>query len=326
MTRTLFPAPHRRHPAVYFAVLTALVVLFALVFVFPLYWMVTGALKSPAELVSHDPTLLPREVHTEAYRHAWTNLQVAHFFLNTVLYAAGGWLVQVTVDVAVAYALSKLRPVLGRVVLGMMLASLMLPAAALLVPAYLTVADVPLLHLNLLNTPWALWLPGVLTTIAGFGTTSQDSNATPAVMQVAQVPIIADPVCAAAYPRDSSAQVVNNGAFDASTMVCAGYPNGGVDTCQGDSGGPLLTPARDGVLRLVGATSFGDGCAQPGKPGVYARLAEGPIRAFIQRFVPGAFEPEPGAAAPKANKKHKRKHRHKKRRHHRRHHARTRHR
>jgi multiple sugar transport system permease protein len=44
-------------------------------------------------------------------------------------------------------------------VLGAMLASLMLPASALLVPAYLTVSDVPLLHVNLLNTPWALWLP-----------------------------------------------------------------------------------------------------------------------------------------------------------------------
>ena len=40
-----------------------------------------------------------------------------------------------------------------------MLASLMLPAAALLVPAYLTVADVPIFGWNLLNTPWALWLP-----------------------------------------------------------------------------------------------------------------------------------------------------------------------
>jgi multiple sugar transport system permease protein len=35
----------------------------------------------------------------------------------------------------------------------------MLPASALLVPAYLTVVDVPLVHLNLLDTPWALWLP-----------------------------------------------------------------------------------------------------------------------------------------------------------------------
>jgi multiple sugar transport system permease protein len=40
-----------------------------------------------------------------------------------------------------------------------MLASLMLPSAALLVPAYLTVTDVPLFGVNLLNTPWALWLP-----------------------------------------------------------------------------------------------------------------------------------------------------------------------
>jgi multiple sugar transport system permease protein len=32
-------------------------VLFALAFVFPLYWMVTGALKDPAELVRPTPTL-----------------------------------------------------------------------------------------------------------------------------------------------------------------------------------------------------------------------------------------------------------------------------
>jgi multiple sugar transport system permease protein len=35
----------------------------------------------------------------------------------------------------------------------------MLPVAALLVPAYLTVTDLPILHLNLLNSPWGLWLP-----------------------------------------------------------------------------------------------------------------------------------------------------------------------
>jgi multiple sugar transport system permease protein len=35
----------------------------------------------------------------------------------------------------------------------------MLPASALLVPTYLTVANVPILHLNLINTPWAIWLP-----------------------------------------------------------------------------------------------------------------------------------------------------------------------
>ena len=42
-----------------------------------------------------------------------------------------------------------------------MLATLMIPAMVLIVPQYLTVIDLPLLHVNLLNTPWAIWLPSV---------------------------------------------------------------------------------------------------------------------------------------------------------------------
>jgi multiple sugar transport system permease protein len=162
-TRTLVSAADLRRGrsrALYFAVLAVVTALFLLVFFFPLYWMVTGALKAPAELALPTPTPVPRALHPETYAKAWTELQVARFFLNTAFYALGGWLVQLAVDVGVAYALSKLRPVLGGLVLGLMLASLMLPAAALLVPIYLTVTDLPLLHLNLLNTPWALWLPG----------------------------------------------------------------------------------------------------------------------------------------------------------------------
>jgi multiple sugar transport system permease protein len=143
----------------YWIVLTLTTILFTLAFVFPLYWMFASALKSPAEFAQPDPTLVPQSFHPETYKQAWTRLDIAHFFLNTVYYAIGGWLVQLVVDVAAAYALSKLRPMFGNVLLGMMLASLMLPASALLVPAYLTVVDVPIVHLNLLNTPWALWLP-----------------------------------------------------------------------------------------------------------------------------------------------------------------------
>jgi len=122
---------------------------------------VTAALKDPSELVRTPPTFIPESFHPETYVKAWDQLRIAKFFGNTVFYAVGGWLVIVLADVAVAYALSKLRPMFGRFVLGAMLASLMLPATALLIPAYLTVTDVPLFHVNLLDTPWALWLPGV---------------------------------------------------------------------------------------------------------------------------------------------------------------------
>lgn len=160
MTRTLVSDVElKRHRVVYFGLLTVVTVLIALVFIFPLYWMVTGALKSPVEFAQPAPTYVPRSWHPENYTQAWSQLQIARFFGNTLVYAVGGWLIQLTVDVAAAYSLSKLRPLLGRAVLGMMLASLMLPAAALLVPAYLTVSHVPLVGVNLLNTPWALWLP-----------------------------------------------------------------------------------------------------------------------------------------------------------------------
>jgi multiple sugar transport system permease protein len=149
-----------RNRRIYFAVLTLTVVVFAAAFLFPVYWMATSALETPQQFAAQTPTLLPKSVHFSAYHDAWTQMDIAHFFLNTVRYAAGGWFIQLAVDVSAAYALSRLRPVLGRVIFGGMLASLMLPAAALLVPAYLTVTDLPILHVSLLNSPWGLWLPG----------------------------------------------------------------------------------------------------------------------------------------------------------------------
>lgn len=163
MSRTLISDADLRRGRgrlIYRLVLGAMTVAFVLIFLFPLYWMVSGAVKTPIELAQPVPTLIPRSWHPETFALAWDKLDIGKFLLNTAFYAIGGWLIQLIVDVAAAYALSKLRPILGNVILGGMLASLMLPAAALLVPAYLTVAEVPILGVNLLNTPWALWLPG----------------------------------------------------------------------------------------------------------------------------------------------------------------------
>jgi len=124
----------------------------------------------------------------------------------------------------------------------------------------------------------SLWAPGVLQTIAGFGVTEEGGDA-PDVMQVAQVPRISDPDCAK-----------QESAFEALTMVCAGYPQGGTDTCQGDSGGPMLGQISGGEYRVTGSTSFGEGCARPNHPGVYARVGDAELRAFIQQYVPEAID------------------------------------
>ena len=62
--------------------------------------------------------------------------------------------------------------------------------------------------------------------------------------------------------------------FNRSTMICAGYEEGGKDSCTGDSGGPLV--CEDPVSttwKLIGVISNGLGCGQLKKPGIYTRVA-----------------------------------------------------
>ncbi|MFJ8535495.1 S1 family peptidase [Streptomyces sp. NPDC093591] len=101
-----------------------------------------------------------------------------------------------------------------------------------------------------------VYATGATARILGWGTTSSGGSSSNQ-LRTATVPIVSNSSCASSYGSD----------FIASDMVCAGYTSGGVDTCQGDSGGPLLI---GGVL--AGITSWGEGCAQAGYPGVYTRL------------------------------------------------------
>ncbi|GGJ45442.1 carbohydrate ABC transporter permease [Streptomyces brasiliensis] len=163
-TRTLVSPATLARPrgrAAYWTVFTTVVLLFALAFLFPVYWMVTGAMKSPDEVAQTPPTLVPKQWHLTGYTDAWDLMQLPQHLWNTVVQAAGAWVFQLVLCTAAAYALSKLKPAFGKVILGGILATLMVPAQALVVPKYLTVADLPLIHTSLLNDPLAIWLPAV---------------------------------------------------------------------------------------------------------------------------------------------------------------------
>jgi trypsin len=144
-----------------------------------------------------------------------------------------------------------------------------------------------------------LWRPGTLATIAGFGVT-ESGGEQPDVLQEARVPIVPDRQAARAYPYLVEGVDPVFGGFEAKTQVAAGFPQGGVDTCQGDSGGPLLVRGRS-AMRLVGDTSYGAGCAEPGFPGVYGRLADTTLREWIRSIAPGAISS--GSSSRKAGKR-----------------------
>lgn len=111
----------------------------------------------------------------------------------------------------------------------------------------------------------AVWAPDTLVEVSGWGSTFYGGD-TVNRLRAATVPIVADSTCGSSDFYGT--------AFDSTTMVCAGYPEGGVDTCNGDSGGPLESPLEGGGYRLVGITSWGFQCAEPDSPGVYTRIAQ----------------------------------------------------
>ncbi|MGI5241145.1 carbohydrate ABC transporter permease [Dactylosporangium sp. CA-139066] len=162
--RTLISPARLRRPAArraYWTIVVLVVVLFTVVFTGPLYWMITGALKSGPEVAQVPPTLYPQHPQPGNYGEAWTALSLGRLLLNTMWYAFGALAFQLVFDVAAAYAFSKLRPAFGNALLGLMLATLMIPSTVLVIPQYVTVIDLPLVHWNMLDSPWAIWLPAV---------------------------------------------------------------------------------------------------------------------------------------------------------------------
>ncbi|XP_056587484.1 enteropeptidase [Triplophysa dalaica] len=104
-----------------------------------------------------------------------------------------------------------------------------------------------------------LFKEGTKCFIAGWGRLSE-GNSVANVLQEAVVPLINNTQCQRWLPEYNITD----------QMVCAGYPEGGVDTCQGDSGGPLMCVEDNLWATLVGVASFGRGCGQPQSPGAYA--------------------------------------------------------
>lgn len=100
-----------------------------------------------------------------------------------------------------------------------------------------------------------------MLTVAGWGTTMSGGSSLPTRLQKVDVPYVNQDACFQSYPGLTS------------QMLCAGYDQGGKDSCQGDSGGPLVM-RHNGTTSLVGVVSWGEGCAEAGKFGVYSRVSK----------------------------------------------------
>ncbi|XP_022824814.1 transmembrane protease serine 9-like [Spodoptera litura] len=138
------------------------------------------------------------------------------------------------------------------------------------------------IEFNMNIQPACLWTKDSITRygdqaqVTGWGVIESGTLRTSPELQAATVDIIDFHQCNKLLKRSCN----RNWCGLQPDQLCAGKMGGGVDACQGDSGGPLqvkipLPILNQGTMHyVVGVTSFGVGCALPGLPGVYTKVAK----------------------------------------------------
>ncbi|XP_022275941.2 brain-specific serine protease 4 isoform X1 [Canis lupus baileyi] len=122
-------------------------------------------------------------------------------------------------------------------------------------------------------------LPNTRCWIAGWGSVRDGVPlAHPQTLQKLEVPIIDSEICSRLYWRGAGQEAITE------DMLCAGYLEGQRDACLGDSGGPLMCQV-EGTWLLAGIISWGEGCAERDRPGVYISLAA--HRSWVTRVAQG---------------------------------------
>ena len=121
--------------------------------------MFSSALKSSIEIFQNPPTFWPLHPEWSNYASAWNVLQYPLYFGNTLILAAGAVILQLLVSATAAFALSKLRPAGKGIIQFAFFSTLMVPPVVYLIPQFVNISDLPLIHVSLINNWAGVWLP-----------------------------------------------------------------------------------------------------------------------------------------------------------------------
>jgi multiple sugar transport system permease protein len=114
-----------------------LAVVLSILFMLPLFWMISSSLKPNWQVLETPPRWLPDPVRWENYPEALTYVPFARYALNTLFLALATIFGHVLSCTVVAYGFARLRAPGKNLLFTVLLATLMLPYPATMVPLYI---------------------------------------------------------------------------------------------------------------------------------------------------------------------------------------------
>jgi multiple sugar transport system permease protein/putative aldouronate transport system permease protein len=141
---------------IYLAVVYTLLGLFVLSIIYPLVYVISASFSSPRALMTGRVFLLPVEPGLQGYTAVFSNPNILRSYLNTILYTSVGTAISVIVTLMGGFVLSRREYPFKMPVMIFFTITMFFSGG--LIPTYLLINQ-----LGLINTIWALVLPGAFS-------------------------------------------------------------------------------------------------------------------------------------------------------------------
>lgn len=135
-----------------------IMLLISAICIIPILWMFVSAFKDTKEFLQISPSFFPEKFELSKLGRVWQDYNFIKLFRNTIYMAAGDIVFTIVVNGLAGYVLSRLKPRGSRLIFMLIVWTMLLPNNVSQVPLFMTFTDFPLLHVNLSNTYWAMWL------------------------------------------------------------------------------------------------------------------------------------------------------------------------
>ena len=131
-----------------------LLIIMAVVVLFPFYWMIISSLKTLAEYRLSVPTFWPRKIMLSNYLEAFTTASLGRLFLNTMYVGVVSTLLSLVITILSAFAFARLEFKGRETLFACLLATMMIPGELFTITNYSTVTQ-----LGWMNTYTVLIVP-----------------------------------------------------------------------------------------------------------------------------------------------------------------------